>query len=146
MPNINPYSTYKMALLSVLYILADAQFILVGANTAQGGTYMYKYARGLQITVMCLGHKQCVCTLYTTDRYTDTSCLLHMMQLHVLIYAIIKLCIVQEQLIDSWFAKRDKVKQGHIHCSSCRFVRLNNIEGGIYVSLGEANLLRGTHQ
>ena len=32
-PNINPYSTYKMALLSVLYILADAQFILAGANT-----------------------------------------------------------------------------------------------------------------
>ena len=40
-PNINPYSTYKMALLSVLYILADAQFILAGANTGvhlwQGG-------------------------------------------------------------------------------------------------------------
>ena len=35
MPNINPYSsTYKMALLCVLYILLDAQFILAGANTA----------------------------------------------------------------------------------------------------------------
>ena len=33
MPNINPYSTYKMALLSVLYILVDAYFILAGANT-----------------------------------------------------------------------------------------------------------------
>ena len=33
MPNINPYSTYKMALLCVLYILQDTQFILAGANT-----------------------------------------------------------------------------------------------------------------
>ena len=34
-PNINQYSTYKMALLSVLYIIEDAQFILAGANTVQ---------------------------------------------------------------------------------------------------------------
>ena len=33
-PNINPYSTYKMALLCVLYILQDAQFISAGANSA----------------------------------------------------------------------------------------------------------------
>ena len=33
MPIINPYySTYKMALLCVLYILQDAQFISAGAN------------------------------------------------------------------------------------------------------------------
>ena len=31
-PNINPYSTYKKALLCVLYILPDAQFISAGAN------------------------------------------------------------------------------------------------------------------
>ena len=35
-PNTNPYSTYKMAPLCVLYILLDDQFILAGANTAWG--------------------------------------------------------------------------------------------------------------
>ena len=33
-PNIIPYSTFKMALLCVLYILQDAQFISAGANSA----------------------------------------------------------------------------------------------------------------
>ena len=37
MPNINPYSTYEMVLLSVLYILLDVQFISAGANTGQNG-------------------------------------------------------------------------------------------------------------
>ena len=32
-PNINPYSTYKMALLCVLYILQDAQFLSAEANS-----------------------------------------------------------------------------------------------------------------
>ena len=33
MPNVITYGTCKMALLFVLYILLDAQFILAGANT-----------------------------------------------------------------------------------------------------------------
>ena len=32
-PNINPYSTYKMARLCILYILLDAQFNQAGVNT-----------------------------------------------------------------------------------------------------------------
>ena len=39
-PNINPYSTYKMALLCVLYILQDAQFISAGANSLQNRKYL----------------------------------------------------------------------------------------------------------
>ena len=36
-PNISPYSTYEMALLNILCILVDAQFISAGANTGCGG-------------------------------------------------------------------------------------------------------------
>ena len=38
MPNINPYSTYKMALLCVLCILQDAQFISAGANSGHNAS------------------------------------------------------------------------------------------------------------
>ena len=49
--NIIPYSTYKMALLSVLYILVDAQFILAGANT---GVQAMKASYSAIVT--CLHH------------------------------------------------------------------------------------------
>ena len=43
-PITNPYNTYKMAPLCVLYTLLDTQFILAGANTADRYIYNVLYS------------------------------------------------------------------------------------------------------
>ena len=63
-PNINPYSTYKMALLCVLCIFLDAQFISAGANTVHD-LYLY-LARSEVVSVSLYSQMMFLVTVQVT--------------------------------------------------------------------------------